>query len=303
MRIPAPLPVNTGDVVTLRSLVEDGTASAAALRRARIVLLAWEGCGPAAIAAELNCSRQTVITWRERYRSGGIAALSDAARSGRPATVNDDAVITSILVPPEVDAARWSTRLLAAKLGISNAAVANVWRTWGVTPAGPGWVHLETDPVMNSPVSSVVGLSVDPRMRVLAVLIGDPHREGMKPVTQRPDPGSRLAELDPREPSGGCREELGGFLESLGERAAADTTGAALRLIVEGMTEPLRYWAATRPGVVLHVVPPALSWVRLARVACLLAGASESGAESVRALCRAAADRRPTDAFSWVRPE
>jgi transposase len=34
-------------------------------------------------------SRPTVIAWRERYEAGGIAALGDAARSGRPAEIDE----------------------------------------------------------------------------------------------------------------------------------------------------------------------------------------------------------------------
>lgn len=86
MRIPPPLAVDERDVHVLRGWISGGGPAAA--RRARIVLLAREGLGPSAIAEELRCSKQTVITWRERYRAGGLTALRDAPRSGRPTTVD-----------------------------------------------------------------------------------------------------------------------------------------------------------------------------------------------------------------------
>ncbi|MFB4295191.1 helix-turn-helix domain-containing protein [Actinomadura sp. NTSP31] len=52
------------------------------VRRARIVLLAAEGVPNAEIARRLEVSRQTVVTWRNRFRSAGPADLD-----GRPAAV------------------------------------------------------------------------------------------------------------------------------------------------------------------------------------------------------------------------
>jgi hypothetical protein len=45
------------------------------VRRAQIVLLSAAGLGTAAISDELGCSKQTVLTWRERYRTEGMAGL------------------------------------------------------------------------------------------------------------------------------------------------------------------------------------------------------------------------------------
>jgi len=52
-------------------------------QRARIVLLAAEGLPNAEIAAGSD-GPATVIQWRNRYVCGGIAALGDLDRSGRP---------------------------------------------------------------------------------------------------------------------------------------------------------------------------------------------------------------------------
>ncbi len=53
--------------------------------RAEMVKAALLGWGAAAIAAWSGRSEQTVWLWLRRYRRGGLAALADAPRCGRPA--------------------------------------------------------------------------------------------------------------------------------------------------------------------------------------------------------------------------
>src|ERR1700744_951491 len=74
-------------------------------KRARMILLAADGVPNAEIARLAGVSRPTVIAWRERYESGGIAALGDAPRSGRPAEIDEIEIVAATLVnngrPPE----------------------------------------------------------------------------------------------------------------------------------------------------------------------------------------------------------
>jgi transposase len=53
-------------------------------QRAAIVLLAGKGLANGEIARRLGVSRPAVITWRSRYAGGGLGALADRPRSGRP---------------------------------------------------------------------------------------------------------------------------------------------------------------------------------------------------------------------------
>ena len=66
-------------------------------QRARIVLLAAEGLPNTEIARRVGMTRPTVIQWRGRYVSGGIAALGDLDRSGRPPVIDDAAVVIATL--------------------------------------------------------------------------------------------------------------------------------------------------------------------------------------------------------------
>jgi len=43
----------------------------------------------AAIGRQLGASTPTVLAWRHRYDAGGIEALADLPRSGRPSVIDD----------------------------------------------------------------------------------------------------------------------------------------------------------------------------------------------------------------------
>jgi len=132
------MPTSRAEVSELRGWIADGGMRPAAALRARVVLPCAQGFGPSAVALQPGCTKQTVITWRERCRTEGPGGLRDAPRSGRPRRVNPAAVVVRTLETPEPAAARWSTRTLGVDLGISNVAVAIIWRQWGVRPLGAG---------------------------------------------------------------------------------------------------------------------------------------------------------------------
>ena len=68
----------------LEAITRRASAPQALARRKRIVLLAHAGWPNARIAAELGCAQGTVRTWRHRFAHGGMPALADRPRSGRP---------------------------------------------------------------------------------------------------------------------------------------------------------------------------------------------------------------------------
>jgi transposase len=77
-----------------------------------------------------GASKPTVITWKKRYAAEGTGGLEDRPRPGRPRTVDDAAIVLATLEPPpeRLGVTHWSSRLLAAGLGISSVKVADVWR-------------------------------------------------------------------------------------------------------------------------------------------------------------------------------
>ena len=126
MSVAAALVLRPGDEPKLTALVRSSTVEAGLAQRARIVLLAAEGVPNTEIGRRVGASRPTVIGWRNRYEAGGIAALADLQRSGRPVTVDEIAVVTATLNPPpeSLGVTHWSARLLGQHLGTSVGQVA-----------------------------------------------------------------------------------------------------------------------------------------------------------------------------------
>src|SRR4051812_13227692 len=118
---PAPaLGLREGDRERLVSMTRSTSVRAGLAQRARVVLLAAEGMSNTAISAQVGLSRPKVIAWRQRYARAGIPGLADAERSGRPRRIDHAGIVTETLKPPpkKLGVTHWSSRLLAARLGI-----------------------------------------------------------------------------------------------------------------------------------------------------------------------------------------
>ena len=116
-----------GDRERLAELARLPSVPSGLAKRARMVLLAADGMPNAQIARAAGVSRPTVIGWRDRYQQGGITALEDEPRSGRPPEISEADVVVATLAdggrPPErLGITHWSARFLAAELGISFAS-------------------------------------------------------------------------------------------------------------------------------------------------------------------------------------
>jgi transposase len=72
--------------IALEAVTRRTTEAAGLVRRARMVLLAAAGMPLDQIARTVGADRTIVRTWIDRYRAGGLAALQDRPRSGRPRT-------------------------------------------------------------------------------------------------------------------------------------------------------------------------------------------------------------------------
>lgn len=77
----------TGEArAALEALTRRTTVAVGLARRARIVLLAAEGVPLDRIGRQVGVDRNVVRLWVDRYRVGGLAALEDRPRPGRPRT-------------------------------------------------------------------------------------------------------------------------------------------------------------------------------------------------------------------------
>ena len=155
--------------------MRSSTVEAGLAQRARIVLLAAQGVPNAEIARRVGVSRPTVIGWRNRYEAGGISALGDLDRSGRPPVIDDVAVVVAtVQAPPEaLGVTHWSARLLGKQLGISFASVARIWREWNLQPWRRETFKFSTDPELDAKVRDVVGLYLNPPDKAVVVCIDE----------------------------------------------------------------------------------------------------------------------------------
>ena len=155
--------------------MRSSTVEAGLAQRARIVLLAAQGVPNAEIARRVGVSRPTVIQWRNRYEAGGISALGDLDRSGRPPVIDDVAVVVAtVQAPPEaLGVTHWSARLLGKHLGISFASVARIWREWNLQPWRRETFKFSTDPELDAKVRDVVGLYLNPPDKAVVVCIDE----------------------------------------------------------------------------------------------------------------------------------
>lgn len=147
------------------------------MQRAKIVLLAAEGKMNKDIAAELGINPNTVVRWRSRFAQGGVAAIEkDAPRGGRKPVVRDRVVRRILDMTTQskpANATHWSTRTLAAELGISHVMVHRVWKANGLKPHLTRTFKLSNDPRFVEKLVDVVGLYLDPPEHALVLSVDE----------------------------------------------------------------------------------------------------------------------------------
>ena len=175
MSVAAPLALRAGDRDALVAMTRSSSGPAGLAQRARIVLLAAEGVPNAEIARRVGVSRPTVLAWRNRYVAGGVPALGDLARSGRPPVHDEIAVVVATLAPPpeRLAVTHWSARLLGEQLGVSFATVARIWRKWDLQPWRTETFKFSTDPELEAKIRDVVGLYLNPPEKAVVVCVDE----------------------------------------------------------------------------------------------------------------------------------
>ena len=120
----------------LQRLARSNTASQRDGLRARIVLRRAEGSREAVVAGALGVSLTTVSTWSRRFELHGLEGLRDRPGRGRKASLAADKVrqvITRVVQPPK-GKKKWSTRSMAAAVGISHQSVHRIWKNNDLKP-------------------------------------------------------------------------------------------------------------------------------------------------------------------------
>jgi len=174
--VAAPVVLTDGERAQLEAWARRPRTAQFLAMRARIVLAAADGLGNTANAAKLGIALSSARKWRSRFLALRLDGLVDEPRPGRPRTVTDEqveAVITRTLESAPANATHWSTRSLAAELGLSQSAVSRIWRAFGLQPHRQDSWKLSRDPLFIDKVRDVVGLYLDPPERAVVLCVDE----------------------------------------------------------------------------------------------------------------------------------
>lgn len=157
----------------LESWARARSLPACQVERARIVLLAAAGWQNRQIAAELKISAQKASRWRTWFLAQRLAGLEkDAPRPGRTPAISAETVARVIQMTTQqkpANATHWSTRKLAAAVGISEASVRRIWRAHGLKPHRLESFQLSQDPQFAEKLEAIVGLYLNPPEHALVL--------------------------------------------------------------------------------------------------------------------------------------
>ncbi len=170
MNLGAPISLSDEQRDELQRRVRSQTIDVRAARRARIVLLAAQGWGNREIARELGVGRVQVGRWRDRFAQGGLAAIeADRPRSGRKPRIDAAEIVRLTTQSTPAGATHWSTRKLAAALGISDTTVLKVWHANGLKPHRVESFKVSRDPQFAEKLEDIVGLYLAPPEHALVL--------------------------------------------------------------------------------------------------------------------------------------
>jgi transposase len=238
-----------------------------------------------------------VIAWRKRYAHDGLTAgLADRPRRGRPQTVRRhrraEILAVTLSPPPErLGVTRWSSRLLAAELGVSHSTVARVWADHDIRPWQTEAFTFSTDPELAAKVRDVVGLYLDPPAHAIVLCVDEKSQiqalertQPVRPVApgtaERRTHDSRrhgtttlfaALEVATGRVTDACqpRHRHHEFLDFL-KLVARAYPRRQLHVVADNYAththQRVRTWLAAHPRVHLHFTPTYASWLNLVEV-------------------------------------
>jgi transposase len=293
MRTSKCLPMSDQDRGELEQVIRNGNTRQKIALRARIVLLSGDGVPTVEIMRHLETSAPTIARWRQRYETAGVAGLlKDRSRPGRRRRIEDTKVrevVERTLREKPPQATHWSTRSLAASVGLSPASVQRIWKAHGLKPHRVRTFKLSKDPHFVEKLHDIVGLYVDPPEHALVLSVDEksqiqaldrtqpglpmkPGRAGtMTHDYKRNGTTTLFAALNTLDGSviGQClprhrHQEFLQFLRTIDRRTLK---ALDLHLIVDNYAThnhpEVIAWLTKHPRFHLHFTPTSASWLNL----------------------------------------
>ncbi len=293
MRTSKRLPVSSKDQATLERMVRNGNTPQKTVLRARITLMSAEGITTGEIMRQLGTSTPTITRWRNRYETDGISGLlKDRSRPGRKKRIEEDRVrevVEKTLQEKLLQATHWSTRSLAAAVGLSPASIQRIWKEHGLKPHLVRSFKLSRDPRFIEKLYDVVGLYLNPPEHALVFSVdeksqiqaldrtqpGLPMKRGRaETVThdyKRNGTTTLFAALNTLDGKviGQClpRHRHQEFLRFLRTVNRQTPKGLDLHLILDNYAThnhpAVKEWLAKHPRFSFHFVPTSSSWLNM----------------------------------------
>jgi transposase len=140
-------------------------------QRARIVLLAAEGMQNLQIAEQLGNRPDSsgALAWALCADCGLAGIERDLPRGAPPAKVNVARLVELTTQSKPKAATHWSTRTMAAELGISSSSVSRHWRATGLKPHVVRGFKVSRDPNFVEKLEDIVGLYMSPPEHALVL--------------------------------------------------------------------------------------------------------------------------------------
>jgi len=277
-------------VAFLEEVVARSSAPAGLVRRARVVLLSAEGVSGREIAVRLDLSPEQVSRIRARFRSEGVDGLTARPKSGRkdhavqPAVV--DQIVNLAMSPPPAGRSRWTTRLLAKKVGLTSGCISDILRGRGLKPHLVRTYKVSRDPEFTAKVKDVVGLYLNPPDNAVVLSVDEKTSIQALQRTQIPLPlrtGRAVRHTHDYKRHGGV--DLYAALEVATGKVTHKLTDAhtasdflgfmkkvvraypdqELHVILDNSsthsTPDIQTWLAEHPEVHFHYTPTSASWL------------------------------------------
>jgi transposase len=287
----AALVVTDADRKQLVALSRQRSIPQGILLRVNIVLGAADGQANHVLARELLTTLTTVLLWRKRYETEGLAGLfEDRPRSGRPKRISESkeaAIVEATMKTIPKDATHWSVRAMATSQKVSPATVLRIWKKHKLQPHRIESFKFSNDPDFAPKVRDIVGLYMNPPDKAIVLSVDEksqiqaldrtqpilPLRPGL-PERQTHDyerhgtttlfaalnvlKGTVIGECQPRH----RHQEFLRFLDRIDQSINA---GLDIHLVLDNYGThkhpEVKKWLATRPRYHVHFTPTSSSWL------------------------------------------
>jgi transposase len=172
LMVAAPLAMTDEQRAALEVMARSSSLPHRQVIQARALLLAADGVATNEVARRCATTDTSVRAWRRRFELEGVAGVGRIAagrgrRSWLPAGTVAEVVRVTLHETPADESTHWTTRTLAAHLGIGKDTVARVWRDHQLRPWRVETFKLSGDPQFEEKLVDVVGLYVDPPERAV----------------------------------------------------------------------------------------------------------------------------------------